>query len=193
MGRREGLLRSTRGYGSLIIGLITIIAVIISILYFFQFPPYPLAIPNIFHAPVEPIPFDSGWIGFAFIFVDGFLLSHILVRDGVDITERLLLSVGLGFGVTYVAMILIGILWDLSFATIILTQASLFGILLFVAFYRRLKLNLNGCLRKNSYIPKFNLAEKILLLVISIYAVVSIYQTLAYPAIEWDSLAYGVN
>jgi hypothetical protein len=32
-----------------------------------------------------------------------------------------------------------------------------------------------------------------LLVVIGIYVVVAIYQTVAYPAIEWDSLAYGVN
>jgi len=189
----DWLLRNTRDYDPLIISLIAIIAVIVGILYFFQFPPYPLAIPNILHAPIEPIPFDSGWIGFVFIFVDGFLLSYILVRDGVDNAERMALSVGLGFGVTYVAMVFIGILWDLSFMAIILTQTSLFTILLFVTFYRRLKPNLNGGLRKNSDIPKFNLIEKILLFVIGIFAVVSIYQTLAYPSIEWDSLAYGVN
>jgi hypothetical protein len=192
-GRLDWLLRNTRDYDPLIISLIAIIAVIVGILYFFQFPPYPLAIPNILHVPIEPIPFDSGWIGFVFILVDGFLLSYILVRDGVDNAERLVLSVGLGFGVTYVAMIFIGILWNLSFTAIILTQASLFTILLFVTFYRRLKPNLNGCLRKNSCIPKFNLIEKIVLFVIGIFAVVSIYQTLAYPSIEWDSLAYGVN
>jgi len=173
--------------------LITIIAVIVGILYFFQFPPYPIAIPNILHAPIEPIPFNSGWLGFAFILVDGILLSYILVRDGVDITERLVLSVGLGFGVTYAAMIFIGILWDLSFVAITLTQASLLIILLFVAYYRKFKPNLNGFLRKNSNIAKFNLIEKIMLFVVAVYAAVSIYQTLAYPAIEWDSLAYGVN
>ena len=192
-GRLDWLLKSTADYDPLIISLIAIIAVIVGFIYFFQFLPYPSAIPNILNTPVEPIPFDSGWIGFAFIFADGFLLSYILLRDEVDITERLVLSVGLGFGVTYVAMILIGILWDLSFVAIILTQVSLFLIFLFAAFYRRLKLNLNGCLRKNSHITKFNFVEKILLFVIGIYAVVSIYQTLAYPAIEWDSLAYGVN
>ncbi len=186
-----------RDYNAIIIGWIMIFSVIVAVLYLFHFPPYPLAIPNILQAPIEPIPFDSGWIGFAFIFVDGFLLSYILAIDGVDIIERLLLSVGLGFGITYVAMILIGILLDLSFVAIFLTQASLFIILLFVALYRRLKigltLNFNGYLRKNSYIPKFNPVEIVLLIVIGIYAVAAIHQTVAYPAIEWDSLAYGVN
>ncbi|MFX1518191.1 MAG: ArnT family glycosyltransferase [Promethearchaeota archaeon] len=165
-------------------------------IYLFYFSPSTFRIPNIFHAPIEPIPFDSGWIGFAFIFVNGLLLSYVLARDGVDITERLLLSIGLGFGVTYVVMILIGMLWEISLLTIILTQVSLFITLLLAAFCRGLKLNFNGYLRlkkKNGYIPKFNLFEAILLIVIGIFVIVAIYQTIAYPAIEWDSLAYGVN
>jgi len=186
-------LRFTQNSDPLIIILITIVAVIVGFLYFFQFPPYPLAIPNILQAPIEAIPFDSGWIGFVFIFVDGLLFSYILAITGVDITERLLLSVGLGFGATYALMILVGILWDLSFLTIILGQSGLFITLCSIAFYKRFKMNLNINPRKDIHIPKFRLVEIILLFVVSIYTVASIHKTVAYPAIEWDSLAYGVN
>jgi hypothetical protein len=188
--------RNTFKYAAIIVSVIIIITEIMNSIYLFYFSPSTFRIPNIFHAPIEPIPFDSGWIGFAFILVNGLLLSYVLARDGVNITERLLLSIGLGFGVTYVVMILIGILWEISLLTIILTQVSLFITLLLAAFCRGLKLNFKGYLRlkeKNSYIPKFNLFEAILLSVIGIYVIVAIYQTVAYPAVEWDSLAYGVN
>jgi hypothetical protein len=196
-GKLERLLTRKRDFDPLIICLISIISVIVGFLYFYQFPPYPLSLPNILQAPIEKIPFDSGWVSFAFIFVNGFLLSYILVNDGVDVAERLLLSVGLGFGVTCVVMILIGILWGLSFAAILLAQSALFILLLSVALYARLKLafklNFDVYLRKNIRTPKFSFVEIVLLLVIGIYAVVSIHKTVAYPAIEWDSLAYGVN
>ncbi|MBN1245330.1 hypothetical protein JXA31_07025 [Candidatus Bathyarchaeota archaeon] len=188
--------RDTLTYAAVIVSGVIILTEILNSLYAFYFSPSTFTIPNIFQAPIEAVPFDAGWIGFAFIIVNGFLLSYVLARDGVDITERLLLSIGLGFGVTYVVMILIGILWEISLLTIILTQVSLFVVLLFAAFYRGLTLKFYGFLRmekKNGYIPKFSLLDAILLIVIGIYVVVAIYQTVSYPAIEWDSLAYGVN
>jgi len=188
--------RNALKYAAIITSGIIILIEILNNIYLFQLSPSTFRIPNIFHAPIEPIPFDSGWIGFAFILVNGFLLAYVLVRDGVDITERLLLSVGLGFGVAYVVMILIGILWEISLLTIILTQAILFITLLLAAFYREKKLNFDDYLRvKNEkvHIPKFNLFEAIMLIVIGIFVIVAVYQTVAYPAIEWDSLAYGVN
>lgn len=171
-----------------------IISIIAGILILLFYPPSGFTIPNMFQAPIETIPFDGGWVGFIFVFVNGFLLSYVLAGEGVDITERLLLSIGLGFGVTYSVMILIGILWEISLSSIILAQTCLFITLLLVAvFYKGLKLNFNAYLRKNSYMTKFSFVETILLIVIGIYAVVAIYQTVAYPALEWDSLAYGVN
>ena len=184
--------RITYDSGLVVICWITIIVVIMTCAYLFYSPPIFYTSPNILQAPIVTIPFDGGWIGFVFIFVNGFLLSYVLARDGVDITERLLLSVGLGFGSTYVVMILIGILWEISLLTIILTQVSLCITLLLVAVYRGLRLNFNGY-SKRGYVPKFNLFEAILLIVIGIFAIVAIYQTVAYPTIEWDSLAYGVN
>jgi len=192
MKLNTGRFRVTREYDPIIFAWLTIIALITTIVYIFYFPPVFYSVPNIFRAPIETVPFDGGWMGFAFIFVNGFLLSNILVRDRVGITERLLLSAGLGFGVTYLMMILIGILWEISLFTVILTQVSIFIALLLAAINRGLRLDFNGHLKK-SYVPKFNPFESILLIVIGIFVIVAIYQTVAYPTVDWDTLAYGVN
>lgn len=163
-----------------------------SIFSLVYYQPPDFMIPNIFHAPIEAVPVDCGWLGFAFIFVNGFLLSYIIAQNGVDTTERLLLSVGLGFGFTYVLMILIGILWEISLLTVILTQTSLLLVLLPAAL--RWWLRLKGQTKlKRTAIPKVNRVEATLLAVIGAYVCIAAYQTLAYPAVEWDSLAYGVN
>jgi hypothetical protein len=188
--------KNTHRYAAIIVSVIIIVTEILNSIYLYYFSPSTFTIPNIFHAPIETIPFDSGWLGFIFILANGFLLSYVLVKDGADTTERLLLSIGLGFGVTYVMMILIGILWEISLLTVTLTQVGLFVALLLAAFCRGVKPNFKGHLRlekKDGYIPKFKLLEAILLIVIGIFAVVAIYQTVAYPPREWDSLAYGVN
>lgn len=188
--------RNTIKYGPLIVSLIIIIAELLNSVYLFYFSPSTFVVPNIFQAPIESIPFDSGWIGFAIIFVNGMLLSYVLVVDGVDATERFLLSVGLGFGVTYTVMILIGMLWEISLLTIMLTQTSVFVVSLLAAFCKGLKPNFNiypKLKKKNGHTPKLNLLEVILLIFISVFVIVAIYQTVAYPAMEWDSLAYGVN
>jgi len=176
--------------------LVIIITELLNSIYLFYFSPSTFRIPNIFHAPIELIPFDTGWIGFAFIVVNGLLLSYVLTKNRVDTLERFLLSIGFGFGVVYLVMILIGILWEISIFTIILAQVSLFISLLLAAFFRGLKPSFNGCLRlkkKILLIAKFNRFDAILLIIIAIFVIVAIYQTVAYPAIEWDSLAYGVN
>ncbi len=188
--------RNTLKYGAAIVSLIIIVVELLNSIYLYYFSPSTFVIPNIFLAPIEPIPFDSGWIGFAFILVNGMLLSYVLAKDGVDATERFLLSVGLGFGVTYTVMILIGMLWEISLATIILSQACISIVSLLAAFWRGLKPNFkvySKLKKKNLYIPKLNLFETILLIGIGIFVIVAVYQTIAYPAIEWDSLAYGVN
>lgn len=113
-------------------------------IFYLYSPTLALTIPNIFQAPIESIPIDGGWIGFIFIFVNGFLLSHVLAKDGLDTTERLLLSIGLGFGLAFAVMILIGVLWEFSLLAIILTQAILLITLFTAAVYRGLKLNFDG-------------------------------------------------
>lgn len=185
-----------RSYTAIIISMIIILIQLANSIYLFYYSPATYKIPNIFHAPIEAIPFDAGWLGFTFILANGLLLSYVLAKDHVDTTERLLLSIGLGFGVTYTAMILIGMLWEISLFTVILTQMSILIVSLVAAFCRGLKPSFSSYLRKekkNGYIPKLNLFEAILLIVIAIFVIVAIYQTVAYPSMEWDSLAYGLN
>ncbi len=188
--------KNTQRYAGIIVSAVIIIAELLNSIYLFYFSPSTFKIPNIFHAPIERTLFDPGWVGFAFILVNGILLSYVLDRDGRDNTERFLLSVGLGLGVTYTVMILIGMLWEISLLTIIVTQLSIFIIGLLVAFYRGLKPNFNfqsKLKKKNGYVPKINLLEAAFLIAIAIFVIVATHQTVAYPAIEWDSLAYGVN
>jgi hypothetical protein len=188
--------RNTPTVATVIVSLVIIITQILNSIYLFYFSPSTFRISNIFQTPITLIPLDTGWIGFAFIFVNGFLLSYVLVRDGTDFTERLLLSIGLGFGVTFTVLIPVGILWEFSLLPIILTQIGFFAALLLAAFYKGLKPNFNGFSRlkkENRSIPKFNPFELVLLIVISIFVIVAIFQTVAYPSMEWDSLAYGVN
>ena len=114
-----------RRYSAIIFTLIAIILVMWVYLHLlFSFPPG-LTLSNMFAAPIVPVPIDGGWIGLALIFVDGLLLSYFLAKDGVDPTERLLLSISLGFGSTFAVMILIGTLWEISLTTATITQMIL--------------------------------------------------------------------
>ena len=187
---------NTRDRDAILIIWIMIVLVLAGVLGILNYPTSDFTMPNIFHAPIETIPLDFGWTGFVFILVNGFLLSLTLVRYGLDATERALLSVGLGFGTTYVMMILIGILWEISFSTVLLTQVSLLLTLLLGTFYRGLKPSIFYKLRierKRMHITKSNIFEATVLMLIGVYMCIALYQTVAYPPIEWDSLAYGVN
>jgi hypothetical protein len=173
-----------RVYFPTIISFAIILSVVTSVFYLF------------FFRSLESIPLDGGWIGFVFMFANGFLLSHLLVKERVGTTERLLLSIGLGFGLNFAVLILIGVLWEFSMMTIILTQVFLFLALLTAAAYRGLQPNFNGfsrLIKKISRMPQLNTLQAILLIVISIYAIAALYKTVSLPATEWDSLAYGVN
>ncbi len=174
---------------------IMIISVIIGILSIFSYPTSGFTLPNIFQPLVEPIPLDTGWVGFIFILVNGFLLSLVLSKDGLDMLERLVLSMGLGFGATYVLMILVGILWKISLSNAILVQTILLVISLIFALRRGWRPNLNRFFHmgKNDFVPSLSLPETAILFGLGVYMFVALYQTVAYPAIEWDSLAYGVN
>jgi len=185
-------LGNTRNSESIIIVWIATILVIVDILYLFHYSPAAFTWLRIFQPPIEVIPLNGGWLGLVLIFVNGFLLSYFLVRDGIDNVERLLLSIGLGFGATYLELIFAGILLEISLLTVILSQVVLFILLLLAVFHRGMRFNFYG-LRMSFCKPKFNFLEATLLVIISVYVGIAVYQTVAYPAIEWDSLAYGVN
>jgi len=155
------------------------------------------SISNISLSSPERIPIDWGLMGFAFILINGSLLSHTLIVKNIDKTERLLLSLGLGFGTTSLMMILLAIIWEISIFTVILTQSIILIVLLIIALLRKFKPNLkekqNFLKEKRHYIVKTNLVDALILTVILVHTIMGIYQTIAYPAVEWDSLAYGFN
>ena len=175
--------------------MIVAVLMVAGVVYvFYTFPP-PSVPPDMSLAPVESIPLDSGWIGIVFILLNGFLLSYVLVGDGVDKTDRLLLSIGLGFGLNFVVLILIGVFWEFSLSTIILTQVILLLALGVVAVYRGLRPNLKSVLqvRRNSLKPRIDTLTVIAIVVIGTYLTAATYKNISLPATDWDSLAYGVN
>jgi len=177
---------NTRERDAVLIIWIMIVLVLAGILGILNYPTSDFTTPNIFHAPIETIPLDFGWAGFVFILVNGFLLSLTLVGYGLDAAERALLSVGLGFGTTYVMMILIGIVWEVSFPTVLLTQVSLLLTLLLGTFYRGLKPSICYELsieKKRMHLTKSNIFEATVLIIIGVYMCIALYQTVAYPPI----------
>jgi hypothetical protein len=161
---------------------------------FYTFPPSSFP-PDMSLAPIESIPFDGGWIGLVFILVNGYLLSYVLIRDGVDKAERLLLSIGLGFGLNFAVLILIGVLWEFNLSTIILTQVILLLALGVTAVYRGLRLNFQGALhvKRQSIKSRTDILTVIAVVVIGIFLAAATYKNVSLPSTEWDSLAYGVN
>lgn len=147
--------------------------------------------------PIENVPLDFGLIGFVLIFINGFLLSHILIRRNTDKIERLLLSIGLGFGTTSLIMLLLGILWEISILMIILPQTMLLIITSVIVLHKGFKVNLKNHLKlaskKHDNITKANLINTIVVTMVGIYTIIAIFEAITYPPIEWDSLAYGVN
>ena len=187
--------RNVRRYSAIIFTLIAIILVMWVYLHLlFSFPPG-LTLSNMFAAPIVPVPIDGGWIGLALIFVDGLLLSYFLAKDGVDPTERLLLSISLGFGSTFAVMILIGTLWEISLTTATITQMILLIILAVASVYRKWKTKAIGSLnrRKTRKVQHLRILAAVSIIVVSVYIITAIYKSVALPATEWDSLAYGVN
>jgi hypothetical protein len=76
-------------------------------------------------AYLEVIPLDWGWLGLVFILVNGYFFSLAFNRSCVSFTERLLLSIGLGFGFTCFSLILLGVSWGFSFSSVLLAQLVL--------------------------------------------------------------------
>jgi hypothetical protein len=144
---------------------------------------------------LKSIPIDGGWLGFLFIFINGYFFSVILNRDSVGLIERLLLSIGLGFGLTFVGMILLSFFGVFTFFTILLTQIvlsiSLIGFLLIRRW--QLKMPLLNFKTQNLKITKPSMLQTILIALICVLGIFALYKTLMLPATEWDSLAYGVN
>jgi hypothetical protein len=187
--------RNVRRYYAISLTLIAIIFIMGLYLYLlFSFPPS-LTLSNMFDAPIVPVPIDGGWIGLILIFANGFLLSYFLAEDGVNSAERLLLSIGLGFGSTFAIMILIGMLWEINLTTAAFTQIILLTALVIVSVYRKMKQRTISILniRKTLGISRLGIFAAATIILVSVYIIAAMYKSIALPAIEWDSLAYGVN
>ena len=142
---------------------------------------------------IESFPLDWGWVGFVFIFGNGFFLSYYLLNRKVGVLDRLLLTLGLGFGITFIIMILLGVLWQITLTTVLSTHVILLVALGVIALRRGLKLPRFTFEPKNIQLTKQNILQAFLLAIIGILAFTSLYNTLSLPPTEWDSLAYGVN
>ncbi len=147
-------------------------------------------------APMESVPLDGGWLGLLFIFANGFFLSYILNPQKTGSLERLLLTVGLGFGLTFTVMVLMGLFWEFSLFSVLLTQIILLAILSATAFLRGFRPkapNLRLPTKNNFPTTKLGFLHAVCVAVIGVLVAVSIYEAISLPATEWDSLAYGVN
>jgi len=147
---------------------------------------------NGFSVWTETIPVDFGWLGLLFIFTNGFLTSIILDPNRLGLIERALLATGLGFGLTFTGMIIIGILSIFSFLVLLLSQIIIFLTLSALAIRRGFQLKRYDFSFKNKMETNPNL-HTVLIAIIIILVIFALYKTLSLPAIEWDSLAYGVN
>jgi hypothetical protein len=140
----------------------------------------------------ESVPLDWGWAGFIFIFANGFLLSCIILNKKNGILDRLLVTVGLGFGLTFVGMILMGVLWQLTLPYVLAAEMGLLVVLGILAVKRGLKIP-HYTLAPDVQIKKHHLVHAVLISIIVVLAFAAIYDALSLPPTEWDSLAYGVN
>lgn len=147
---------------------------------------------NMFSQPyLESIPLDWGWVGFVFILVNGYFFSLALCRGSVGAAERLLLTIGLGIGLALFDMILLGVLWDVSFYAVLLTQLFLSIALIGAALLRGWRpLSFT---RHNLKMAKPTALQATLVVLICVLGASALYKTLILPPNEWDSLAYGVN
>jgi hypothetical protein len=151
---------------------------------------------NLLKASMQAIPLDGGWAGFFLMFANGFFFSIILNQNKVGTLERLLLTVGLGFGLTFVFTILLGVLWEISLFSVLLTQGALLVTLGTAAVLKGFRLEPDASsTRPKSKInlTKQTILQAFLLIIIGTLTFLAVYDTLSLPATEWDSLAYGVN
>jgi hypothetical protein len=131
-----------------------------------------------------------------FIFANGFFLSIVLSPQKSGVLERLVLTVGLGFGVTFAVMALVGVFWVFSFFSVALIQTVTFLVLFSAAVLRGFRVNFNTLPRlKPASVQLTNpyILCILLLSIIFLLAFYAFFNAVTLPAVEWDSLAYGVN
>ena len=118
-------------------------------------------------------------------------MSQLLCRSTVGVTERLLLTVGLGFGSTFLMTILLGLLWEVTFLSVFLTHVVLLFSLGTVAAVRGLKFS--RAAEKNHQTIEQTALQVFLVSIVGALVLFAVYKVISLPATDWDSLAYGVN
>jgi hypothetical protein len=154
-----------------------------------------LVIFSLTRSAIESFPLDWGWVGFVFILGNGFFLSYGLINKKIDALERLMLATGLGFGITFTVMILLGVLWEVSLISVLSTQLTLLVTSGIIALLKASRIEISG-LPPNQLevrITREMVFQMVPVAMIGILAFAALYNALTLPAIEWDSLAYGVN
>jgi len=164
---------------------------IVSLIALFLF----LSSTNVFPQPIESIPVDGGWLGVFFILANGFFLSYILYQNKLGVTERLLLAIGLGFGLNFAVMIILGVLWEFSLLTVLAAHLVMFITLSGTAVLRGFRIKLGTFFLNKQIDFKITLRDILplsLVAIIGALVILGLYKTLALPATEWDSLGYGL-
>lgn len=143
------------------------------------------------------LPTDYGFslIGLIPLFLLGFLLSKHFF-DLTDLTDHFLMSMGMGSGLISLIMIILGIFGLISLSIILLIQFTMILLLILVDRSKlRKSLKNTPSAPKNALKQILNLSGvgKLVILWVSVVITYATYQALAYPPIEWDSMAYGVN
>jgi hypothetical protein len=140
-------------------------------------------------AYLEVIPLDWGWLGLVFILVNGYFFSLAFNRSCVGFTERLLLSIGLGFGFTCFSLILLGVSWGFSFSSVLLAQLVLLCVSIGTALLRGWR----PLTFQSRNITPLTPLQATLAALICVMGAFALFKAVVLPATEWDSLAYGVN
>ena len=152
---------------------------------------------NMLQGPMEPVPLDTTCLAWLVLDICQWLFFIVYFRPlKGGRSSRLLLTLGLGFGSTFGMMILLGILWQISLLSVLVVQISLLITLTTIAVAKGLRFNAalfsvsqNG----SDSSTKQTVFQVFLLIIVFTLVSLGIYDALALPPLDWDSLAYGVN
>ncbi|RLF13482.1 MAG: hypothetical protein DRJ97_07970, partial [Thermoprotei archaeon] len=145
---------------------------------------------NPLYPPVEGcLPSDGGLglLGLAFIYTLGLLASYLIApRGALDWLERTVVALGLGSGLISLITMLLGI-----FNLLRMTYMATSLIITYLALIAMLPLRSGVVARRSTF--KVNRSTAAIAALLTLHLAIASYQAAAYPAVEWDSLAYGVN
>ncbi|RLF10681.1 MAG: hypothetical protein DRJ98_05540 [Thermoprotei archaeon] len=138
----------------------------------------------------EALPSDGGrgLLGFIPLLLLGFLATRLTAgRSTLDLLEEIAVALSLGMGLTSLTMIILGI-FNLICTSYVTATFTL--LLIGLAVTSALKRGEGRVIRVRVDGLRREVAAVVGLL--SVFVALAAYQALAYPEVEWDSLAYGV-